>query len=224
MLTDAECLRAERFRFKRHRRRFVVRRAMRRVLLAHLTAATPDKLLIEEPDRGKPTVRNGDTEFNASHTGDLGVIVTGNVPLGVDVESLDRSMDYLHFARHSFTKDEYRDISQCRDDDLPVAFFNCWTGKESYLKAIGLGLGKSLKSFAVQCSPEQRAGLRWDAENQAAARKWNMRRFTDGVHIVTVTEKLHSDSTEAEMNFLSPITLESGEPEVDPEGTVWQES
>jgi 4'-phosphopantetheinyl transferase len=185
---------------------------MRRVLLAHLTGTTASRLRIDEPDRGKPALRDSDVEFNASHTGDLGVIVTGHGPLGVDVESLERSMDFLRFARHSFTEDEYLDISQTLHDDLPIAFFNCWTAKEAYLKAIGLGLGKALKSFSVQCLPSVEPGLRWDSDSGEVSTAWRFDRTSVGSHVATIVTRAGPEFPGLSMRCLDVASLREGRP------------
>ncbi len=158
---------------------------MRRLLLAQLAGAAPSELEIEQPKGGKPFLRDADIEFNASHSGDLAVIVTGRAPVGVDVESPDRPVDYLSFARHSFTEEEFVDIERCRGNSLRVAFWNCWTGKEAYLKALGHGLSKDLRSFAVSAAPGEPPGLRWDADEPNAEGRWQFLRVSNKDAVAT---------------------------------------
>ena len=221
LLTAAELQRAGRFRFDRHRRRFVVRRAMRRVLLAHLAGVSPSELAIEESAGGKPFLRDANIEFNASHSGDLAVIVTGCTSLGVDVESLDRPLDYLRFARHSFTEEEFVDIERCRGDDLRLAFFNCWTGKEAYIKAIGLGLGKDLRSFAVNCAPGQLPGLRWDANDSDAESRWKFLRVSNGYAVATALVPAEPDDSPWRFRAISPESVRTPELLEEVQETTW---
>jgi 4'-phosphopantetheinyl transferase len=221
LLTAAELQRAGAFRFGRHRRRFVVRRAMRRVLLAHLARIAPSELAIEESAEGKPFLRDADLEFNASHSGDLAVIVTGCTSLGVDVESLDRRVDYLRFARHSFTEEEFGEIERCRGDDLPLAFFNCWTGKEAYVKAIGLGLGKDLRSFAVNCAPGELPGLRWDTNAVGAENRWRFLRVSNGDAVATALVSAEPDSAPWRFRAVSPESVCAPELLEETQETTW---
>lgn len=180
---------------------------MRRALLAHLAGVTPSELVIEEPAGGKPFLRDAGIEFNASHSGDLAVIVTGCTSLGVDVESLDRPLDYLRFARHSFTEEEFADIERCRGEDLKMAFFNCWTGKEAYIKAIGLGLGKDLRSFAVNCTPGELPGLRWDANEADAGNRWRFLRVSNGHAVATALVSADSANSSWRFRAISPESV-----------------
>ena len=210
LLSSRERERAMAFRFDRHRRRFILRRAMRRVLLAHLADMEPADLEFSESDRGKPQLIGADFEFNTSHTGDVGVIVTGSTPLGVDIEAIDRPMDYLKFAKRMFTEEEFLDISQARDDELPVAFFNCWTGKEAYVKAIGQGLHKDLRSFSVECAPGSTPGLRWSVENDASA--WRFERISTGEHVITIIAQHAAGDEDIHAHTLSTESLCAGVP------------
>lgn len=204
--------RAAAFRFDRHRRRFVIRRAMRRILLAHIADMEPHELTFSESDRSKPRLVGADFEFNTSHTHDVGVIATGDAPLGVDIEALDRPMDYLRFAQRTFTEEEFLDISKERDDDLHVAFFNCWTGKEAYIKALGLGLHKDLRSFSVQCTPGAVPGLRWDRESDEDASIWRFERISTDDHVATIVALNNVGQPNVRIRTLSNESLRAGVP------------
>jgi len=59
-------------------------------------------------------------------------------------------------------------------DQRTNAFFNCWPRKESYIKAIGIGVSYPLEGFTVSLTPEAApALLKVDADATEAAR-WNM--------------------------------------------------
>ena len=188
----------------------MLRRAMRRILLAHLADMEPADLEFSESDRGKPQLVGADFEFNTSHTGDVGVIVTGDAPLGVDIEAIDRPMDYLKFAKRMFTEEEFLDISKAHDDELRIAFFNCWTGKEAYVKAIGQGLHKDLRSFSVECAPGSVPGLRWSVDNDASA--WRFERISTDDHVVTIVARSTAGNEGVRVHTLSTESLRAGVP------------
>src|SRR4051794_26744102 len=70
LLASDERARAERFRFPRHRRQFIVSRGMLRILLSRYLSVLPERLAFGYGDYGKPTLggnRNGNhLQFNLS--------------------------------------------------------------------------------------------------------------------------------------------------------------
>ena len=144
-LSSDERARSDRFRFAHDRRRFVVRRGVLRVLLGWYLGLRPDQLRMEYNPYGKPALSGQASQrsiqFNLTHSGELALIaVTLGRKVGVDVERLNPSVDELEIAERFFSQ---REITTLRGLFGPVrteAFFRCWTRKEAYLKARGMGL------------------------------------------------------------------------------------
>ena len=108
--------------------------------------------------QGKPHIpQRPDFHFNLSHAGSWAVIAFGGSPVGVDVERIREDTDIRAFSARFFTPQEARyvleDPALSRD-----RFFRVWTDKESYLKYLGTGLRRDLRSFSV-LSPEP--GIRY---------------------------------------------------------------
>jgi len=97
---------------------------------------------------GKPRLTASGLHFNLSHSGAYAACAICDRPVGVDVE-LEAEMD-LDIARKFFHPDEYRAIAA--SDDPARCFFRYWVLKESYLKAVGFGLGRALDSFRIDMS------------------------------------------------------------------------
>lgn len=86
-----------------------------------------------------------DFYFNISHSKDYVVIACDKNNLGIDIEYIkDRSLDLMEKI-FTLEEQEYVLIQQ----DKIRAFYEIWTLKESYIKALGLGLYKDLKSFSI---------------------------------------------------------------------------
>ena len=121
-------------------------------------------------------------------------------------------MDYLQFAQRTFTEEEFLDISKERDDDLRLAFFNCWTGKESYIKALGLGLHKDLRSFSVQCTPGAVPGLRWDRESDEDSNCWRFEKVSTDNYVATIVAQSTVGKADVRIQTLSTESLRAGVP------------
>lgn len=186
LLSSDERQRADRFVFDRDRRRYVAcRTALRRALGAYLGAPAAS-LTFSYGERGKPalaSVGRGEIEFNVSHAADLAVFaVTRGTAVGVDVESLERTVDFEGLATRFFSSDEARQLLALSPAARPAAFFNCWTRKEAYVKAIGDGLACPLDSFAVSLIDGERAAMRWIRGDDA--RSWRLDAFTPAAGFV----------------------------------------
>ncbi len=122
---------------------------------------------------GKPQAETPGTSslaplFSLSHTRDCAAVAVGMPQkLGIDIEMTDRSVKALELAERFFTQEEKRDIfSQPGPGQCLQRFIRYWTLKESYLKALGLGLTKRLFSFAFQVE-DNTASLLYDHEGGA---------------------------------------------------------
>lgn len=92
---------------------------------------------------GKPLI-NG-IDFNISHSGNYVVLVIGNSEIGIDIEyKKERNIELIE---KFFTEQEQQFIKSANDPLL--AFYQVWTLKEAYLKAVGKGLYKKLSSFTI---------------------------------------------------------------------------
>ena len=86
---------------------------------------------IETDDNGKPFLANHpEWHFSLSHSGDFAVCALDDAPIGVDIEQI-RTIDAARLAKRVFG---------ITDPITPEAVFALWTKRESYLKAIGVGL------------------------------------------------------------------------------------
>lgn len=80
--------------------------------------------------------------FNISHSGNYVMVGFSQEPVGVDIEE-KREIDWKLIASH-FHEAEQEYINQ---DEYPAdRFYRVWARKEAYLKAIGVGILKGLKT------------------------------------------------------------------------------
>ena len=77
--------------------------------------------------------------------------------LGIDVEHVRPEFAGEDIAKRYFSAREMNDLRTLPPDARAEGFFHCWTRKEAYLKATGMGLQIPLDSFAVSVLPEESA-------------------------------------------------------------------
>lgn len=87
--------------------------------------------------------------FSLSHSGDHAVCAIGDSYTGVDIERTDDMKEGI--AQRFFAGSE---LSYITDN---ASFYRIWTLKESFLKAVGLGLRLPLDSFSV-CDLNEETG------------------------------------------------------------------
>ncbi|HEY0912045.1 MAG TPA: 4'-phosphopantetheinyl transferase superfamily protein, partial [Bradyrhizobium sp.] len=84
-----------------------------------------------------------------SHSRGIGMIGIADTEVGVDVETLRTFADRDAVAKRFFASGEVNRLERLAEPARQEAFFACWTRKEAYVKAIGLGLAAPLDSFEV---------------------------------------------------------------------------
>jgi 4'-phosphopantetheinyl transferase len=164
VLSKDELERANRFVFQRDRDRFIVARAGLRRLLAQRLGLAANAIRFEYGVHGKPFLANesdvGNLRFNVSHSHDMAIYAfTHGRDIGVDIEAVREVRDNDDIAAHCFSADENRMYSLLDIDERSQGFFNCWTRKEAFIKAIGDGLHYPLDSFAVSLRPDEPARI-----------------------------------------------------------------
>lgn len=159
-LLDAdERAQADQFRFEDGRRRFIVRRACRRAILAAYLQRSPEQspgsLRFAIGKFGKPALRlNGadaGLHFSASHSDDVGLLATTCLgDIGVDIERIRLDIEPLAIAERIFDADETAALRAAARSQRHAIFFPLWARKEALLKAWGVGLSQP---DAIQKNP-----------------------------------------------------------------------
>lgn len=155
LLDETDHVRAAALHFELHRRRFIVRRALTRVELARAIGGEPGRLRFAEGEQGKLSLQDApELRFNLSHADDLALLVmSGNSEVGCDIERIDPARARRDVAERFFSPVEFAILSALPEEQWAEGFFNCWTRKEAYIKALGIGLSYPLQSFSVSLVP-----------------------------------------------------------------------
>jgi len=85
-----------------------------------------------------------------SHSDELALVAFGlDADLGVDVERIEPRRADRGVARRFFAEREIQALEAFPPDAWTRGFFDCWTRKEAFIKAIGEGLSHPLDAFEV---------------------------------------------------------------------------
>jgi 4'-phosphopantetheinyl transferase len=159
-LSEAERVRAARFRFDADRARFVASHAALRGILASYLDAAPASLEFGEGTHGKPFLAapadGRSLRFSLSHSGEIALVALSlGREVGVDVERVRPLDDLDGFVARYLSPLEREALARVTAGDRLRAFFETWTLKEAYLKACGDGLLRELDAFDVTVGDAQ---------------------------------------------------------------------
>lgn len=160
ILSPEERERALRFRFAEHRRRSILCRGTLRETLAPYLEVEPAHIRFGYNRYGKPFVRDSRVHFNLSHSGMFAMLgVSIGCEMGLDIERIDPRFAQDQIPERCFSPREVEQLRALPRGQQNAAFFRCWTRKEAYIKARGMGLALPLDSFDVSLGPDDPPAL-----------------------------------------------------------------
>ena len=183
VLSPDERERAGRFHFRRDAMRWIVARATLRAILGAYLEVDPTAVAFTYGPKGKPALAGeegrADVQFSVSHSADLAAFaVAVDVPVGVDVERLRAVEDMERIAARTFSARECAVLRGLPREQRAAGFFNCWTRKEAYIKALGEGLSYPLDRFSVSLAPGLPARLEAVEDEPGHVETWTMEALT----------------------------------------------
>ena len=167
---------AMKFVFERDRIRYVASHSALRDILGGYLGAPPNCIQFQIGDKGKPALNpSSGLYFNLAHSGQIALVaVTRSGEIGVDVEMIRPIASMRRLAQMCFAPCEFRCWDELCPPDCVPAFFNCWTRKESFIKAVGEGLSYPLDRFEVSLSPSETAKLISISGDEVEANRWTL--------------------------------------------------
>ena len=172
LLNDEEKIRADRFYFGKDRNCFTIARALLKIFLSEYLNVNPGQINFIYNQYGKPLI-DYDLKFNISHSADIIIFAfTLKNEIGIDIEFMKKNIKYKELIKRFFSKKEIEDFLSLDEKYQKAAFFNGWSRKEAYIKAIGKGLSIPLDSFDVSIKPEEPAKI-FSINNQTN-HHWNL--------------------------------------------------
>lgn len=185
-LSSSERARSQRFRAIHDRRDYVIAHDLLRRTLSRYADVAPAEWEFAAAPGGKPALKYGNRvrvddrcaslSFSLSHTrGLVACVIADDLPLGVDVERVDHTLELHDLATLCCSSEEMTGLRRSGVID-PDAFFELWTLKEAFVKATGEGVGRSLR--ALSFTLDARRGIRCVAPSTTEASRWEFALFT----------------------------------------------
>jgi 4'-phosphopantetheinyl transferase len=184
-LSVDELQRSERLVFTVDRHRFISARGILRSIIADYLAANPSQVRFSYNEYGKPALTEINAEkmlcFNVSHSGNRALFVFSiGRELGVDIEKISKDERLLDIVEIYFAPGEIASLRALPKELQYQGFFNCWTRKEAFIKARGMGLSIALDSFEVSLAPGDKP-LLLSSRGPLAILDWKVRSLNVGV-------------------------------------------
>ena len=148
-LSPDELEHASRFVHERDAHAYIISHAYLRRVLAQQLACKPLDLVFEKNAQGKPLLPESPIQFNLSHSGDYALIALSDALVGIDIERHKPAKDVLAIAQRYFTSAEYLYIKDQDDQNNISTFYDIWSMKEAYVKALGEGIAYGFNRFSV---------------------------------------------------------------------------
>lgn len=138
------------FRFSDDKQRSLIGDLIVQIFYAKELNLKPFEIEFDHNEHGKPYLKDyPKAHFNISHSGNYVVVAFSDCAVGIDIEK--NKGNRLKVAKRFFTKEEIDDLYAFSEVEKQIDYFyQLWTLKESYVKAIGKGISMSLSSFSLK--------------------------------------------------------------------------
>jgi 4'-phosphopantetheinyl transferase len=214
LLSDTERRLERRMHILRDQRRYLVTRALVRIVLSKYAPVAPDEWIFAPNQYGKPQIANAharDISFNVTHGGELIIVgVARGVALGIDTESVRARLAPLDLADRYFTDDEANCLRAAPAAHQQRLFFEYWTLKEAYIKARGIGMSIPLEHVGFRFVEAKGVRL-WihPAQCDTPARWCLWQLWPDADHVVSVcVERNGAERPLLSMTDIVPLASE----------------
>jgi 4'-phosphopantetheinyl transferase len=177
LLSSEERARYLRFHFEHDRHSYLAAHALTRAVLAPLAGLPAPELQFEAAAHGRPELcqpaAGPRVRFNLSHTrGLVACAVALEHAVGVDVEHVERRTDIDQLAPAVFSERERAELGALSGAEKRARFFQLWTLKEAYIKAVGKGLSLPLRSITTELPASEQPRLCFAAPLSDDGKDW----------------------------------------------------
>lgn len=181
LLSDDENRRCSRFHFARDRQRFLVSHSLVRQVLSTYWPVAPEHWVFARGDHGKPEIDNPGVPalgFNLTHTAGLAAcIVTLDADCGIDAEYVRERRHAQSVARRMFSPTECANLETRTGRAYLQYFFECWTLREAYVKARGVGIAYPTHTLCFSREENKGNAVEFHADIDDNDRDWHFELF-----------------------------------------------
>ncbi len=179
-LSPDECRRAEKFTLDQHRAHFIAGRGFLRSILGYYLQIEPAHILFTYNSYRKPGLDPSTGQdmlhFNLAHSNGVALFAfTRGAEIGVDIEFIRDDTDIEQTGAMVFSPAEISTLRALPPEIRRLAFFQYWTRKEAFIKAVGQGLTLPLRHFDVSGSPENAVANVGDRHEHLGFTNWYVR-------------------------------------------------
>lgn len=169
-IQNEEKIRLGKFVFRKDIKASLVGRLLMRKFVNEYTGLPYDKIIFARDEYNRPILKNNFTtnfniSFNVSHQGSYTVLVgeLAEIKLGVDIMALEYAggksiSEFFRIMNRNFSTAEWEEIrgstSEKSEMEQISMFCRHWALKESYVKALGVGIVVDLRSIDFQTNSE----------------------------------------------------------------------
>lgn len=139
-LSREEIERYQRLIIPEKKDQFLFSRGLLRLILSSYLDLPADSIDISIDAGGKPFLQDSNLTFNVSHSGDFllyGFCLGSSI--GVDIQQIYSITNPDIIIKNTFSLEEKEYLENLPESTKMNTFFNIWTAKEAYLKALGDG-------------------------------------------------------------------------------------
>lgn len=205
LLSAQELLQEQRFYFSDDRKRYLVTRAMVRLLLSRYVPIAPEHWVFCKNAYGRPaiakTIADAESQarglrFNLSHTrGLIALAITRGREIGIDVENIAAHSVTLDMAEHFLSPVEIADLSSLGPGQRQDRLFEYWTLKEAYIKARGMGLSLPLDRFSFSFARQNTVKISLHPDLHDHADRWRFWQCRPAMgYILAICAERHGDN------------------------------
>ena len=177
-----ELKRADQYYFQSDREKFIISRGILRSIISNYLEIKASEIIFFYNSFGKPYVYHKNNKkrikFNLAHSEELALyVIKKDSEVGIDIEKIIELENIEEIAQLIFNAFEIKKFQSLPDNLKLPWFFKCWTAKEAFVKAIGIGFSYSLcdvQSFSCENDSFRLLDV---THLQFKAKKWSLRKI-----------------------------------------------